>query len=213
MSSDAAIVQPARRRSAMDRVLRQPSGRGRTARQQGQTLVEFALIFPLFMTLMLAVIEFAFLFNSVLSTDYLSRDAALTAAEAGDSIAADCLILRQIESAVTAPVSGSAITSVRISWENGTGKPTNTYVRSSSTTCPVPGSTSITVPYSLSGSLNYPATSRCNVVKGCSGRPLDIIGVSLTLHYTAKTPLKNLVPFANGYDLVRTNSARMEPVL
>ena len=49
----------------------------------GQTLVEFALVFPMFFILFLGVIEFAFSFNAILAVNFASRNAALAAAEAG----------------------------------------------------------------------------------------------------------------------------------
>ena len=51
----------------------------------GQSLVEFALVIPIFLVLLMAVIEFAFLMNGQLSINYATRDAALIAAEAGNA--------------------------------------------------------------------------------------------------------------------------------
>ena len=62
----------------------------RQGRQKGQSLVEFALVFPLFIVLLLSIIEFMFLFNAQLSLNYATRDAALVAAEAGARPDADC---------------------------------------------------------------------------------------------------------------------------
>jgi hypothetical protein len=180
---------------------------------------------------MLAVVEFAFLFNAVLLVDYVSRDAALTAAEVGNNDAADCFILEQIEQAITAPGSADDILQVVVYWDNASGKPANTYVRTGirveggadSLTCDLPGNDPTMVEPYRRTTHNYPAsgpTGRCNVIAGCdipnnpnAKRPLDIIGVRVTYNYEAKTPLRNLVTFAQNYDLVRSNSARMEPVL
>lgn len=46
-------------------------------RARGQTLVEFALTFPLFLVVLFGIIEFAFLFNAQLSLNYATRDASL----------------------------------------------------------------------------------------------------------------------------------------
>jgi hypothetical protein len=220
-------IFPRRRAAASPRT---PDGRPapRSRGRDGQTLVEFALVIPIFITVMLAVVEFAFLFNSVLLADYISRDASLTAAEVGNNDAADCFILDQIEQAITAPATPNNILQVVVYWDNASGKPANTYVRtgvrvaggSDSTTCDLPGNDPTMVePYRLTGGLNYAPISRCNIIAGCpipnstAKRPLDIIGVRVVYHYDAKTPLRNLVPFAQSYDLMRSNSARMEPVL
>ncbi len=65
----------------------------RSRGDRGQSLVEFALVFPIFFTLLLGLIEFAFVFNAILAMNYAARDAALSAAEAGDRSGADCIIL------------------------------------------------------------------------------------------------------------------------
>ncbi len=65
----------------------------RKARAGGQTLVEFGLVFPIFVMLLLGLVEFSFVFNAVLAVNYSTRDAALAAAEAGDAGGADCIIL------------------------------------------------------------------------------------------------------------------------
>ncbi len=83
-------------------------GRSRQDRSDGQTLVEFALVFPMFFILFLGVIEFAFAFNAMLAVNFASRNAALAAAEAGTSSGADCVILRGIEEDVSAPANARA---------------------------------------------------------------------------------------------------------
>jgi Flp pilus assembly protein TadG len=89
-----------------------PSGNDRTA--AGQTLVEFALVFPLFITLMLFIIEFAFVFSALLGVNYASRNAALSAAEAGNDILADCVILAEVEKSIGAPGNPASIQTVTI---------------------------------------------------------------------------------------------------
>ncbi len=80
--------------------------RRRTAAPQasrGQALVEFSLVLPLFLTVMLGILEFGFAFNAVLAVNFASRNAALTAAEGGDAAGTDCLILRSVENDIGAP--------------------------------------------------------------------------------------------------------------
>ncbi len=55
--------------------------RRRHERDKGQSLVEFAFVIPIFLVLLIGVIEFAFLMNANLSISYATRDAALVAAE------------------------------------------------------------------------------------------------------------------------------------
>jgi Flp pilus assembly protein TadG len=207
--------------------------RRRTDRGGGQTLVEFALILPLFMVLLLGVIEFAFMFNATLAINFASRNASLIAAEAGSQSTADCAILSKIESDVGAPLDKTMIQKVTIYQADRAGNQTalaNTYTRTGSTTCT--GFTPNSVPYTLSGGSNYPqvrasATTpgRCDMLAGCPSSttpntsiPMDSIGVTIVYRYTFKTPLRNLVSFLPGasvgyLDFSWSNVMRMEPVL
>ena len=54
--------------------LRRPVG---TGRRNGQSIVEFALVVPLFVLLLVGIIEFAFALNSVLAVNFATREAAL----------------------------------------------------------------------------------------------------------------------------------------
>lgn len=89
-----------------------PSGNDRPG--AGQTLVEFALVFPIFLLLVLAVIEFAFVFSGMLGISYATRDAALLAAEAGNGTGADCVIIKAVDQAVSAPADDTRIQSIFI---------------------------------------------------------------------------------------------------
>ena len=187
----------------------------------GQALVEFALVFPIMITMIMGILEFAFVFNALLSMGFATRDAALVAAEAGNASGADCAILKQIEVDVTAPADRSRITQVVIyrSDQNGAvvGGQQNVYTRTSSTTCTMPDNTTVTVPYSAS-TKTYLEANRCNVLAGCpsmgSGRTLDTIGVKITYQHTWVTPLSNLVSLnGTGTTIVQSNAMRMEPVL
>ncbi len=198
------------------------TGRGRLGhRQGGQTLVEFALVFPIVITMMMGLLEFSFVFNALLSIGHATRDAALVAAEAGNSPAADCIILRQIESDVTAPADPSRIIQVVIyrSDRNGAvyGGQEDIYTRTGSTTCTLLDGGVLTVPYSADpGNLTYAADTRCNVLAGCppGHDTVDTIGVKIEYRHTWVTPLANLVSLGgSGTTLTQSNAMRMEPVL
>ena len=63
----------------------------------------------------LGIVEFAFVFNALLSVNFASRNAALAAAEAGNAAGADCVILAGIEiGRRRAPARASSINSVDI---------------------------------------------------------------------------------------------------
>jgi TadE-like protein len=201
--------------------LRRPAG---SERRNGQSVVEFALVVPLFVLLLVGIIEFAFALNSVLAVNFATREAALVAAEAGNADGSDCVILQRIEDSVGAPSDRKNISTVKIFKSNRLGAPlaTNTYLRTplTPTSCTVSG-TPMSVPYSISGGENYEDVKRCNILAGCiANSPLpattavDQIGVEVTYLYTWRTPLSGLLGLAgSGYTIVKANSMRMEPIL
>lgn len=192
---------------------------GGRKRQRGQSLVEFALVIPLFLLLFVALIEFAMVLNAVLAINFASREASLIGAEAGNAGEADCVILAAVETAVGPPAAPSQITGVRIYQANraGTVMPgrVNAYVRTGETTCTYPDGAVVRVPYSRVGGAGYPETSRCNVLAGCgSSTTVDQIGVEVTYQYSWRTPMYTLLGWSSaGYTLIKSNAMRMEPVL
>jgi hypothetical protein len=194
----------------------------RRPHSRGQALVEFAFVFPLFMILLVAVIEYGFLMNANLASSFATRDASLVAAEAGNATGSDCAILKKIEDDINGPSDPKNIANVQIYWADpvtGAEKvgSVNTYVRSTSQTksCLL-GGVSFTLPYIDLVSPQYPEGSRCNVINGCPGHPLglDTIGVQITYNYQWHTPLKGLLGFAgSGWTVVKSNAMEMEPVL
>jgi Flp pilus assembly protein TadG len=189
------------------------------ARARGQSLVEFALVLPLFMTMTLALLEFAFVFNAILAVNYASRDAALLAAEAGDGAGADCIILRSVEQDLTAPTDRARVSRVEIYESNTDGAMVGTatvYQRgASTTTCTFADGTVIEVPY-LRTANGYPEASRCAMLAGCgpSSPTLDLVGVRISYAHAWITPLRAFIAAdPNGFAFDRSNVMRMEPVL
>jgi Flp pilus assembly protein TadG len=190
-------------------------------REAGQTLVEFALIFPLFITLMLFIIEFAFVFSALLGINYASRNAALIAAEAGNDVLADCVILAEVERSVGAPGNPASIQTVMIYRTDQGGSSrlaTLAYTRGGSTTCTKGSGASavtLTVPYS-SPTGTYTYAQRCNVLAGCAslGRTqIDTIGIEIAYQHTWVTPIRNFGGSGTGATLTQSNAMRMEPIL
>ena len=182
-------------------------------RDQGQTLVEFALVFPLFLTILIAIVEFAFVFNAILATNYASRDAALLAAEAGNTLGADCSVLQAVDSDLGMPADPGQIQQVEIFHASASGVQIDSatvYTRTGSYDCTLPDGTAVTLPYTL-GVDGYPVASRCNVLAGCSGQPLAHVGVRVTYRHTWRTPFGTT--FGPFMDVIRSNSMRMEPIL
>jgi TadE-like protein len=187
---------------------------------EGQSLVEFALVFPIFFVLLMGLIEFGLVFNALLSINFATRDASLIAAEAGNGVNADCVILKKIEDSIGAPSNEAQITQVQIYKANKLGNPTagriNTYTRTGAMPCVGLGGP---MPYSLSGGAGYPDSERCNVVNGCPTFPgspagVDTIGVKITYHYTWFTPMGSFIGLGiTDYFMTESNAMRMEPVL
>lgn len=196
--------------------------------ERGQTLIEFAIVIPVFLLFFTGLVEFALAFNADLDTNYASRAGGLVAAEAGNQSSADCLILSAIEQTYGAPADARDITSVDIQRTNPSGTnvyATSSYTRSGSTTCTRADGSTLTVPYSASSS-GYPPAQRCNIL-GPSGCPtmsparatVDTVAVQITYAYPWHTPLRSVVtalggPGATaGLTFTERNVFRMEPVL
>jgi hypothetical protein len=199
----------------MNTLARWKRGRGRDG-ERGQSLVEFALIFPIFILLLIGLIEFSVVFSIILNVNYASRDAALMAAEVGDASGADCLILQRLDSALNGATSHDQILSIRIikADANGNELLADVYTEGGSTSCILGDGSTLTVAYTA-GAQNYPESQRCTVLAGCNGGPgLDTIGVTIEYHHDWITPLPNLVSVpATGLTFTRSNTMRMEPVL
>jgi Flp pilus assembly protein TadG len=191
---------------------------GRGANGDGQSLVEFALILPMFVALLMGVIEFSFVFNAMLSVNYSARDAALAGAEAGNLVGADCVIIKAVEAAVGAPASDLRIQTVEIYSADPDGdmigSPT-VYTRgdvpNAATCAGIDGST---IPYARTQN-GYAETGRCNFLAGCvTGGSVDTIAVRVTYSHRWVTPLPNFIGGGAGtLTFHRTSVMRMEPVL
>lgn len=198
--------------------LLRPSGSRR--RRRGQSLVEFALVLPIFVSLLMGMIEFAFVFNATLGVNYAARDAALAGAEAGNAIGADCVIVDSVENAVGAPTADDRITKIEIykADPNGgmIGSPT-VYTRTTDPTdmqCSSVAGIS-NMPYDRTAN-GYPELDRCNILGGCptGSATVDNISVRITYHHSWVTPLPNFIGGGpGGLTFSRDSVMRMEPIL
>jgi hypothetical protein len=170
---------------------------------QGQGLVEFALVIPIFVTLLMWVIEFGFLYNNLLTVQYAARQGVSAAAQAGGVDGADCSILNAVEHALTPPINHQRVEFVDIFRSDAVGDVVpgvvNHYVRAGTLDCPGTG----TQPYTLVGPEGYPQIGRHDaLVDG-----LDVIGVRVGYQYVGMTP----VAFGRTWDLADGATLRMEP--
>jgi Flp pilus assembly protein TadG len=186
-----------------------------TSSERGQALVEFALVLPVLLLLLFGIVEFGLAFNAAVSVNFVSRNAALLAAEGGRTEGTDCMVLRAIEQDMTAPASPTRISQVEIYWSDANGDQlasnVNVYTRTGSLTCNY-ASGSITVPYVL-GTERYPETERCDVLAGCGGShtTVDDIGVRITYTHQWVTYVGKTI--AGSITFQRSTAVRMEPTL
>ncbi|MDQ6858173.1 MAG: pilus assembly protein [Chloroflexota bacterium] len=180
----------------------------------GQSLVEFALILPVLLMLIVGLVEFSLAFNSRDSVFFASRDASMLAAEGGNIAGTDCVVLDRIERDIVSPARPVRVQSVKVFWSDRNGVEQNgeenLYVRSGTTTCNYGNGTSLTVPYSLSSS-SFPEAVRCDVLAGCgAGHPgPDNIGVTITYTHNWVTSVARISLGSLTFNL--TSATRVEP--
>jgi hypothetical protein len=187
-----------------------------TSSERGQALIEFAIIFPLFLLLIFGLIEFAFVLNASSTVNYVSRVAALLAAEGGRTGGTDCMVLRAVERELTSPTTPERVSRVEIFWADSNGDQiannVNAYDRTGTTTCDYGDGSTITVPYTLVTD-NFPESERCDVIAGCGGlhTTVDDIGVRITYTHQWITSVGQHI--APPIVLQRSTGVRMEPTL
>lgn len=195
--------------------------------RRGQSLVEFALILPVIMFLLLGMIEMGFAVNHNVAIQTATRQGSRvgsilvngdTKCYTGNTTlanAVDPAIISSVEGALTSPgsmVDETQVTSVEIfgvspsGTAHGTGS--DLFVYNSSTKH-----------FVASGTAGWPAINRCGAVTGPlpnGGAPL--IGVRITYNYRFVTPLGGLLSafggglFANGkITMVDQTTMALEP--
>lgn len=184
--------------------------------EKGQAIVEFAMLLPVLILLVVGIIEFSLVWNSRNTVLFASRDGSMLAAEGGSLTGTDCVVLQRIESDVVSPSTALRIQSVTIYWSdrNGDqiGSNQNVYTRAGTTSCAYPDGSIITVPYSLTTAA-YLESDRCSVLAGCGGShtTVDTIGVRVTYQHFWAT---SFVRFAgNSITFTEATITRAEPQL
>ena len=211
-------------------MFRQPDHK-QERRDSGQTLVEFAMVIPFLVVLLMALLEMALALNASMAVNRASQHGAHLAATAGNLTGADCLVLQAIEQDLGVPNNVSNIAEVRIERSSMVGDTWDLrqrWLRGGTTDCVMADGSTIELPYRLVEDF-YPESSRCTVLKGCpllpSGPPtVDNIGVTVLYRHDWVTPLNGaltaLVPGSSssgggsgGWDFQQRNIFRMEPTL
>jgi Flp pilus assembly protein TadG len=173
---------------------------------QGQALIEFALLVPVFALLLLGMLEFGFAFGNHLTLEYASREGARTgsALANGRFTPSTCPATDQIDPAIIAAVQrvlaspGAQVTLANVSqiqiWKATTsGSPTAGFINTWTNTGPNSG------PLVDGERLSFSQASQqwkpCVRLNGASP---DSIGISLTYTYRMITPLTNLMGLVAG---------------
>lgn len=184
--------------------------------EKGQAIVEFALVMPILLLVIVGLVEFSYVMNSRNTVLFASRDGSMLAAEGGANTGTDCVVLQRIESDVVSPATSLRVQQVQIYWSDRNGDQIggnqNVYTRGGSTSCTYADGSTITVPYALSTAA-YVETSRCDVLAGCGGShtTVDTIGVRITYQHFWLTSFARLT--GTGVTFTEASITRAEPQL
>jgi Flp pilus assembly protein TadG len=184
--------------------------------EKGQAIVEFAMLLPVLVLLLVGLMEFSLVWNSRNTVLFASRDGSMLAAEGGSLDGTDCVVLQRIEADVVSPSTSLRIQEISIYWSDRNGDQIgtnqNVYTRTGSTSCTYPDGTTITVPYTLA-TAGYVEGARCSVLAGCGGShtTVDTIGVRVTYQHFWMT---SFVRFAGtSVTFTEASITRAEPQL
>jgi len=187
-------------------------GRRRSGRGRGQSLVEYAIVVPVFLLMLLGMLELGLAFSQHLTMEYATREGARVGAALGNGTddypctdpnanggnnPVDRLVIAAVQRVLTASgsqVSLNAIQSIRIYKANGSGGevgPVNVWTRGATAgTTTTKGTPLPPLVFKLS-SYGWNPCTRKNDFGGGSGP--DSIGVSFRYTYSYVTPLGALM--------------------
>jgi hypothetical protein len=156
----------------------------RRDRGRGQATVEFALILPLFLILLMGMLEFGIVFDHRNAMAYAVREGARVGASLGNGgsqpSGVDPAILAAVQRGLTDPILIENVTSIEIFKADTSGEPIAGKIDKFDRTG------------TLIGTAGWPATSR---VAGLNG---DSIGVRVVYDFRPQTPLGNLLGLFGG---------------
>jgi Flp pilus assembly protein TadG len=180
----------------------------RRRRERGQSIVEMAFLLPVYLLLLLGILEFGMAFDHLISISYATREGARQGAAlvngggtlgcgTGQSPAADTVdaqVIAAVERVLTSPGSQVALDRValiRIYQANASGQETGT--ANTWTYAPASGPVVDGSPLDFTPSTSsWAACSRTNTL------PAPSIGVSIRYRYAYSTPLGGILSFFGG---------------
>ncbi len=178
--------------------LRRITRRGDRPRRRGQSLVEYAMTVPVFLLILLGMLEFGFAFSHHLTMEYSTREGARTGASlanGSDQVACatvDDHVMAAVQRVLTgtgSQIAMNRIGEIRIYQADSTGRelgPVNRWTLGAGPT--VEGAQLLFHEVSS----GWSACGRKNLAVGVNDR-VDSIGVSITYDYDFVTPLGALM--------------------
>jgi hypothetical protein len=184
-------------------------GRG-SPRERGQGLVEFALVVPVFMMLLLIMVEFGYAFNHNLTLQTATREGARTGAALASGGVSNCAggndpgkvdaqIVGAMQKILKSPGSDivmSNVSQIRIFKASATGAQIGTYVDvwtySAGAGPDLDPGTGTDILDFVQSSTGWAACSRLN------GPVPDSLGVAVRYNYQLQTPLQSFMLFMHG---------------
>ena len=176
---------------------------------RGQSLVEFALVLPFLLMLILGAVEFGFVFNHHLTLEYATREGARVGSslvngggtlgcgggESPNWATVDTKIIAAVERVLDStgsPVDLSRLSEIRIYKADNAGKQIGTNANAWTYT-PGTGPVVDGIPLNFSA----PSTNSWQACARNNLQPADSIGVSLTYSYRLQTPFLAFTGFTS----------------
>ena len=189
--------------------------------QSGQSLVEFSLIAPIIMAMVLAVAEFGVAFQANMSLVESTREGARVGAVLVNgakslgcpgftgAASVDPQIIAAVQRVIESPASGISkdnVANIRIYKADASGGETAGMVNewipyASGAHTAICG---VNLDFVANGTQGWPAASRANVL------PVDSIGVSITYRYSLFTPLGSLTGLFGSGRITMVDSTVMD---
>ena len=185
----------------------------RRVHQAGQGLVEFAMLVPVFLLVLLGMLEFGFAFNHNMSLEYATREGARAGAAMADGSITDSacggaqltaanvdpLIITAVQRVLESPgsmVDISQVQNITIYQATATGTPvagkSNVWTRTIGAGPNVPCQSPVQKLDFSPGTVNWPASSRVNAASP------DHLGVSISYTYDYRSALGSILRFFGG---------------
>lgn len=170
---------------------------------RGAALVEFALLLPILLLVLISIFEIGAAFRNYLTVSYLAREGARMSAFLGTHINADCTMVTSLAGQMTGNDLGN-LERIEIFRADAAGNQvigdtnTFTFTGTDHTNCA-----------HWSKVITWPSTSRQTDVNTTTfNPPLDVIGVRLIL---TESWMTQFPPYGGNYTVDENTIVRMEP--